>query len=191
MSSKAKKKAASAPVRECAYCGTQEGDDDTKLLTCARCGLVAYCSAPCQIQHWKRKPGGHKEFCLTPEERRPAELKTESRPAEGASFSRTEDTRDAGDECVICFDVLASSASCILPCSHIFHAACVDRLRSLGIDKACPMCREALPPGADQLFEEACRLYMPVEQRIERRGGSWDSMSRKEKSDLAKAASCD
>ena len=50
------------------------------------------------------------------------------------------------------------------------------------------MCREALPPGADQLFEEACRLYMPVEQRIERRGRSWGSMSRKDKHDLAKAA---
>ena len=66
-----KTKKGKEPARECANCGARE-DDDTKLSNCARCGLVAYCSKPCQAQHWKRKPTGHKFFCVKPEDRRPS-----------------------------------------------------------------------------------------------------------------------
>lgn len=40
-------------------CGKAEGDD--KLLTCAKCTRVLYCSKQCQVTDWK--DDGHKEDC--------------------------------------------------------------------------------------------------------------------------------
>ena len=69
----AAKKKGSGPsdARECGNCGALEDPPDIKLTACARCHMVYYCGRACQVQHWKRKPGGHKQFCVTPEERRP------------------------------------------------------------------------------------------------------------------------
>ena len=69
-------KKALAP-RSCANCGKPDGlivDSGgstmiTTLKDCSRCKLVCYCGKDCQVQHWKE--GGHKEFCLSREERRP------------------------------------------------------------------------------------------------------------------------
>ena len=44
------------------------------LGACARCHVLFYCSEPCQAQHWKLKPGGHKKFCITKDERRPVAM---------------------------------------------------------------------------------------------------------------------
>jgi len=72
------KKASTDPAapRTCANCGIPErlATDGLNAKTisikdCSRCKLVGYCGKDCQTQHWKT--GGHKEFCLTPEERRP------------------------------------------------------------------------------------------------------------------------
>ena len=72
------KKASTDPAapRSCANCGMPEGNavagstTATVLLKdCSRCKLVGYCGKDCQTQHWKT--GGHKEFCVRPEERRP------------------------------------------------------------------------------------------------------------------------
>jgi hypothetical protein len=72
------KKASTDPTtpRSCANCGKPEGTavvgsamPTLTLKDCSRCKLVGYCGKECQTQHWKT--GGHKEFCLTPEQRRP------------------------------------------------------------------------------------------------------------------------
>ena len=73
------KKASTDPYapRTCANCGKPDGHIvhaggstiATTLKDCSRCKLVCYCGKDCQAQHWKA--GGHKEFCLSPEERRP------------------------------------------------------------------------------------------------------------------------
>ena len=57
-----KAKKAADDVELCAHCG---GRNPTQK--CGRCGLVKYCSAPCQRAHWKA--GGHKQICLGPEQR--------------------------------------------------------------------------------------------------------------------------
>ena len=70
---KPKKVATVSSSRACGNCGALEDPSDAALSACARCHLVFYCSKPCQVQHWKQKPAGHKQFCLTPEERQPAD----------------------------------------------------------------------------------------------------------------------
>ena len=34
---------------------------------CSRCKITYYCSVKCQKRHWKQ--GGHKQHCMTPEQR--------------------------------------------------------------------------------------------------------------------------
>ena len=60
-----------ASLRTCGNCDANEDPPDTTLSACSRCQLVYYCSRACQAQHWKQKPAGHKQFCVTLEERRP------------------------------------------------------------------------------------------------------------------------
>jgi len=53
----------------------------------------------------------------------------------------------------VCLDPLASGAAlCKLPCTHTFHAECVEGLRSFGIQQVCPMCRTDLPRDPDKLL---------------------------------------
>ena len=61
----AKIKKAASSSRACANCGALENPPDTTLSACARCHVVFYCSRTCQVQHWKQKPAGHKQFCFT------------------------------------------------------------------------------------------------------------------------------
>jgi len=65
-------------------------------------------------------------------------------------------------DCVICLEPLTQEASCLLPCRHSFHVACVAGLRAAGVSQACPMCRAALPPGPDQLCDEATWRYIGI-----------------------------
>ena len=67
----ASKKAAAAASRAWASFGALVKPPIAALSACSRCHLVSYCSKPCQVQYWKQKPGGHKHFSATPEERRP------------------------------------------------------------------------------------------------------------------------
>ena len=57
------------------------------------------------------------------------------------------------------------------PAHNKFHAACVEGLRSFGIKQVCPICRVDLPPGPEQLFEEATRRYFDVHRLLGRGGG--------------------
>ena len=82
---------------------------------------------------------------------------------------------DRADECAICLD---SGPFCALPCSHKFHAACVDGLRSFGIKQVCPICRVDLPPGPEHLFEEATRRYFDFQRRMDRGEASWGALTK-------------
>jgi TPR repeat protein len=163
-----KKSAASPEAAECAFCSAREGHQGAALSKCTRCKVTSYCSKPCQLAHWR---GGHKVQCVRPEERTPQAVCTDK---------LSTDDRKLGDEdeCPICLELLLGRASaCTLPCSHTFHRSCVEGLRSYGINQVCPMCRKELPPGPDQLFEEACRAFFPLQARVERGEASWGSLT--------------
>ena len=170
-------------LRACANCDALEDPPDTTLIACSRCHMVFYCSRACQAQHFKQKPAGHKQFCFTPEERRPAaaaasEKNISESPSQlGAVASNSTLAKDG--ECAICLESLdpSSAGCCTLPCSHVFHASCAEGLRSFDIAQVCPICRADLPPGPQQLFEQGCRLYLPSKQLVERSGGLWDRLT--------------
>ena len=87
--------AATSGSRECANCCVAESHDGPTLQICAKCRLVFYCSRACQRQHWL---SGHKRFCLTPAERKPARG---ADPATGVQGGK-----DASEECSICLSPL-------------------------------------------------------------------------------------
>ena len=163
-STKKKDKGASAPeAKECANCLARSGQNSATLLTCTRCKASTYCGKACQTAHWK---AGHKKFCVPLEERVPQPV---------APFPSSTGTPVVFDdqgpvECPICLDPLASGNVCTLPCKHTFHAPCVEGLRSFGIKQVCPMCRAELPPGPEQLFEEAMRRYFELKRRVDQIG---------------------
>ena len=72
---------------------------------------------------------------------------------------------DENDECAMCLESLASAKVLTLPCSHAYHAQCVGKLREFGIKQVCPLCRADLPPGPEQLFDDAMRRYMVLYRR--------------------------
>eukprot|EP00613_Pedinella_sp_CCMP2098_P021952 CAMPEP_0171692076 /NCGR_PEP_ID=MMETSP0991-20121206/5881_1 /TAXON_ID=483369 /ORGANISM="non described non described, Strain CCMP2098" /LENGTH=561 /DNA_ID=CAMNT_0012280351 /DNA_START=103 /DNA_END=1788 /DNA_ORIENTATION=- len=172
-----KKLSSETGFRECAYCGVR-GGEGTTLSNCSRCGVVAYCSRPCQRKHWKAVPG-HKEFCVRPEDRRPA-----LQPV-GASVLQTGGAATPlGEECAICLEPLTPESSLTLRCAHVFHLACVGKLRKLA-KNACPMCRGELPLGPEQTFYEALDRYMVLVQRVARGEASWGALTEAEQQEMA------
>ena len=69
------------------------------------------------------------------------------------------------DICAICQEALSESPSKPLPCSHVYHVACVEKLRSYDIKQVCPTCRVDLPPGPEQVYEEAIRRFLVLARR--------------------------
>ena len=170
-----KKKDPAPETQVCAHCLAPDGQHGVALKACIRCKATFYCGRACQTAHWR---AGHKQFCVTPEERVPS-LPPEE-PLRASSINGPEDTSlDRADECAICLDPLGDSGPlCALPCSHKFHAACVEGLRSFGIKQVCPICRVDLPPGPEQLFEEATRRYFDVKRRVDRGEASWGALTK-------------
>ena len=138
--------------RVCAQCFSPEGQNRAKLLVCTRCTTAFYCSKTCQTKHWK---AGHKQACAVPVAAGNApstplgrvDLMSErgrkrehgSRMAagsDGGGYPR----QPADAECAVCQDPLSSFATCTLPCGHTFHAACVEGLRSFGVNNLCGVC---------------------------------------------------
>ena len=138
-------KKSSADTEVCAHCGSRSPTNK-----CGRCGLVRYCSAPCQRANWP----AHKPACLAPEQR--------TREAAQAAAPPRAPLAAEGDECAICLETLSLITDLALACGHVFHPACVEGLRAFGVKQFCPMCRTELPPGPEKLFEEATRLYMVI-----------------------------
>mmetsp|Transcript_4118 Transcript_4118/g.7961 ORF Transcript_4118/g.7961 Transcript_4118/m.7961 type:complete len:193 (+) Transcript_4118:95-673(+) len=144
-----KKKAADPNVKECANCETVGAH-----LTCAKCKATSYCSKACQKQHWKN---GHKELCLTPEERRPQTLASREFGEITCNLRGAEENGGDGEmKCPVCLDSLSGGAVCTLPCKHTFHLECIDQLRKqdVGSQKVCPLCRTAFSVGTEKLPED-------------------------------------
>ena len=161
---------------DCANCGTS---DNTKA--CGRCKLVYYCSRACQTVHWKQKPGGHKEHCKTPEERSVAKAQA------ALSSAGAAEEGDHDNLCAICFDNLSDSPSPTLPCSHRFHASCVDELRKAGVQEVCPLCRAKLPATAEKMFDDACSIGFPIVKLVDSGQLSWGSLNREEQRKMNEA----
>ena len=117
---------------ECANCGIPE-QPDVALRPCSRCKLVRYCGTECQAQHWKK--GGHKPFCVAPDQRKP-------RPVPQGVGSA------AGPTCAICIELMVDAESTRLSCSHVFHTSCLVRMQANSSTRSCPVCRADLAPEA-------------------------------------------
>ena len=173
-------KGASNPeANVCAHCLAPEGQHGVVLRTCTRCKVTFYCGRACQTAHWR---AGHKQFCVTPEERTPQPVSTSSTRIQPPE----EDHQPS--ECAVCLDPLVSGSNlCTLPCTHTFHASCVEWLRSFGIQQVCPMCRVELPLGPEKLFEEAVRRYLDVARRVDRGEVSWGALTRTQQREMDEA----
>lgn len=68
-----------------------------------------------------------------------------------------------GEECVICREEVAAAGACEMPCSHVFHSACVRRW--LKAVNTCPTCRFELP--TDDVFYEIERLWRAIVARAD------------------------
>ena len=126
----------------CGNCLAPQGSASApKLSACTRCGLVSYCSKDCQRAHWKVN---HKQFCVAKAARAPPPQGTPGNAPGAASEERRRAAAKAaaaGEECAICLDPLTEAVALTLPCSHVFHTACVEKLRKFGLSQACPLCR--------------------------------------------------
>ena len=80
-----------------------------------------------------------------------------------AGAAATED--DEEDICAICQYPLSDEPSTKMPCSHVYHVACVEKLRSYDIKQVCPTCRVDLPPGPEQVYEEGVRQFWILHRR--------------------------
>ena len=192
--------AATPSLRDCANCGAAEGSIAGTPVhnACARCLCTFYCSVKCQKQHWKQ--GGHKQHCVpsadrkVPEEaKKKAPSKKEGGTAAAAAAATEEEEEEEEEseepECAICLEPLSGSTASKLPCSHIFHDACVEKIRTFGVKQVCPMCRADLPRGgAERLWDEAVRRLMILDRRYEQGSDRpWRPVAAKDKPELEQA----
>ena len=149
--------AATPSLKDCANCGASEGTIPgiTMHKPCSRCMCTFYCSVRCQKRHWKE--GGHKHSCVPMEDRSVEKAKAAVEPTKknnNAGAAATED--DEEDICAICQYPLSDEPSTKMPCSHVYHVACVEKLRSYDIKQVCPTCRVDLPPGRSRCSRRQC-----------------------------------
>ena len=162
---------------ECANCSSSQSTEGGggALRACTRCKAVYYCGRPCQIQHWKK--GGHQQFCIPVEERRP-----------NVAGVLKDKKGNEGGECPICLEVLLPGSCMTLPCSHSFHGECVQGLRRFGVQQACPLCRAELPPGPDKLFAEATERYYALDRRQQMLENPWQNMAKADRDSAVEIA---
>jgi TPR repeat protein len=161
---KGKNGAATTPsLKDCANCGAGENTIPGIVvhLPCSKCKITYYCSVRCQKQHWKE--GGHKHNCVQKEERSVA--KAEKEATKKKTTAKNAGAAAEEEICAICQYPVSDAPSKPLPCSHVYHVACVEKLRSYDIKQVCPTCRVDLPPGSEQLFEEATYRYIVLDRR--------------------------
>jgi len=115
-----KKKQIDLGLKECTNCGGHE----FPLSLCSRCKISSYCGKACQIQHWN---DGHKVFCIPFDQR--------------LQKGKIESEYDGGALCMICQASMTLSTEMILPCSHVFHIACIADLLQYNEAGNCPICR--------------------------------------------------
>jgi MYND finger len=74
-------------ARVCGNCLAPEDEFGVTLIVCPRCKLTLYCSNYCQTADWM---AGHKQHCLTPEQRRVLQQAKAPGPGTRASSARAE-----------------------------------------------------------------------------------------------------
>ena len=166
---KKKKGGFNPEARVCANCSAPEILGALVYLVCGRCRVTWYCGRNCQKNHWKH--GGHKVSCVTPAERSLVAVAAAAAAAQ-ADKSMSAEGREVDEECAVCMEIMDALSLCTLPCTHRFHVECLKKWRSFG-NPTCPLCRDELPPGPDQLFAEACWFLCRIDRRVRRADGSW------------------
>jgi len=166
----------------CSNCLANEGSSSApKLSACSRCGLERYCSKDCQRAHWK---ANHKHYCVAKADRVPQLQETTSVVQRSASK-----TLDTNDKCAICLDPLADAPAKTLSCAHVFHGTCVSELQKIGVRQACPLCRSPLLTEPEKLVGEAARLYVVVQQLVNRGDATWSNLPASAQQDMDLAVS--
>ena len=70
----------------------------------------------------------------------------------------------------------------------MFQGICVALLRRHAEAQACPMmCRADLPPGPDEVFDKAFKVYVSIAVKIQRGLASWDSLNKDDERDMCGA----
>jgi len=127
-----------------------------------------YCSRDCQRAHWKTN---HKQHCVTKSDR-----VTQVQNSSHGFNNTSPEMANATETCSICLDSLGDAPAATLRCKHDFHVECILMLRKFGVDQKCPLCRNPLPPGPEQLCDDAFRRYMVIHRLVERGDASWDAL---------------
>jgi TPR repeat protein len=168
----------------CGHCGIRS----KKLFSCARCELVKYCCKDCQAAAWEV----HRPRCISKEDRKPQPLPPPS-PQSGKSTpisllaGRTKPLGAATSEintCAICLDEMNMDAITPLPCGHSFHGSCVEAIRTFGLSKVCPMCRGALPEGPEKMWDEACRRWFLLVNKVDLGKAKWGALVKADRREM-------
>jgi len=80
------------------------------------------------------------------------------------------------NEYSICLEQLYSASAFTLPRTHVSHPICVAEFRKFGMQQVCPLCRAALPPGPEKLYEEATRKYTTISSAVKRGDAPWSAL---------------
>ena len=87
------------------------------------------------------------------------------------------------DRCLICLEPPRKPMR--PPCGHSFCTGCVSELRAKGVSETCPLCRAALPPGPEKLFELAERVREKLWRAVDPNfTGTWPPLSASQQEEM-------
>ncbi len=171
MPPKKKKGGGASSIRDCSYCGaTEESVVGSPVhKACSRCRATFYCGQECQKKHWR---SGHKQVCIAPEERKASQQPDPKAAAEG-------------DECCICLEVMNKDQKLVLDCGHVYHEECINKLRKIGVQQVCPLCRAKLPDSPEKMFSDGYSIYYQL-NKFSDDIQEWSPKNKKEKFEVYK-----